>query len=168
MRILSLLILTLVLGTTATAQSTPKTPGRVPPYKKTEGWPPLDMLMPDSSRFTKANLKKQATLIMYFSPDCDHCIHQMEDMNKRIKDFNKYQVIMVTHQPMTELVEFIHKFNLGGKENFKIGKDDKFQLPGFYAIKSLPFFAVYNKDGKIVATHESNTSVDTLLKGLGK
>ena len=169
MRNLSLVLLLSVLAlgsNTVHAQNTAA--NRIPPYKKVAGWPPLDLLMPDSSRFTKADLKKQPTLIMYFSPDCDHCIHQMEDMNKRIKEFSKYQVVMVTNQPMIDLVDFIHKFNLGGKENFKIGKDDKFQLPGFYAIKALPFFAIYNKDGKILSTHESNTSVDVLLKDLKK
>lgn len=162
-----MLLFMAVLPSLAFAQ-TKKPAERIAPYKTMPGWPPLDLLMPDSSRFTKDNLKKQATLIMYFSPDCDHCIHQMEDMNKRISDFDKYQVVMVTHQPMLELAEFIHKYKLGGRENFKVGKDDKFQLPGFYAIKGLPFFAVYNKEGKIISTHESNTSVDVLLKSLGK
>ena len=105
---------------------------------------------------------------MYFSPDCEHCIKQMNEMIKRMKDLKKLQIIMVTYQPMDLLVDFIKTYNLKKYSNIKAGRDTKFLLPGFYQIKSLPYFALYDKEGKLITTFESNTKVDTLLKAFEK
>lgn len=157
-------ILMLLLMVTSTISYAQQTNQPDPPYKKNPVLPPLEILQPDSSTLTKADLKRQETLIMYFSPDCEHCIKQMNDMMKRMKDLKKLQIIMVTYQPMDLLVDFIKTYNLKKYSNIKAGRDTKFLLPGFYQIKSLPYFALYDKDGKLITTYESNTSVDKLLK----
>jgi len=138
------------------------------PYKKNPVLPQLEILLPDSSTLTNADLKKQQTLIMYFSPDCDHCIKQMNEMNKRMKDLKKLQILMVTYQPMDLLVDFIKTYKLEKYSNIKTGRDSKFLLPGFYQIKSLPYFALYDKEAKLITTFESNTKVDVLLKAFEK
>jgi len=139
-----------------------------PPYKKNPVLPSLEILQPDSTTLTNADLKKQETLIMYFSPDCDHCIKQMNEMNKRMKELKKLQIIMVTYQPMDLLVDFIKTYKLQKYSNIKAGRDTKFLLPGFYQIKSLPYFALYDKEGKLITVFESNTPVDKLLKAFKK
>jgi len=160
-----LFVLMVVISTVSLAQQ----PERVePPYKKNPVLPPLEILQPDSTTLTKADLKKQETLIMYFSPDCDHCIKQMNEMNKRMKDLKKIQIMMVTYQPMDLLVDFIKTYKLQKYSNIKAGRDTKFLLPGFYQIKSLPYFALYDKEGKLITTYESNTKVDVLLKAFKK
>jgi thioredoxin-related protein len=160
-----LFALLLVTSTMGFAQQTDRPE---PAYKKNPGLPPLEILRPDSSTLTKADLKKQQTLSMYFSPDCEHCINQMQEMNGRMKDLSKLQIIMVTHQPMEMLVDFIKTYKLNEHSNIKTGCDTKFILPGFYQMKSLPYFALYDKEGKLITTFESNTKVDTLLKAFEK
>ena len=161
-----ILFVLLVLTSTMGFAQQPERPE--PAYKKNPVLPPLEILQPDSTTLTKADLKKQETLIMYFSPDCDHCIKQMNEMNKRMKDLNKLQIIMVTYQPMDLLIDFIKTYKLEKYSNVKTGRDTKFLLPGFYQIKSLPYFALYDKEGKLITTYESNTKVDTLLKAFQK
>ncbi len=138
------------------------------PYKLHPTLPPFELVLPDSNRLTKIEFRKQPILIMYFSPDCEHCIKQMEEMNTRMEDLKKLQIIMVTHQPMPELVQFIEKYKLAGQPNITTGRDVKFMLPGFYRIKSLPYFALYDKKGKLITTFESNTKVDKILKAFRK
>ncbi len=160
-----LFVLLLVTSTIGFAQQ-PVRPEA--PYKKNPVLPPLEILQPDSSILTRADLKKQETLIMYFSPDCDHCIKQTEDMLKRMKDLKKLQILMITHQPLDMLVDFIKKYKLRDYSNIKTGQDAKFLLPGFYQMKSFPYFALYDKEGKLITTFESNTKVDVLLKAFEK
>lgn len=138
------------------------------PYQQRPTLPPLELVLPDSNRISKIEFKKQPTLIMYFSPDCDHCIKQMEEMNTRMEDLKRIQIVMVTHQPMPELVQFIEKFKLANHSNITAGRDVKFMLPGFYRIKSLPYFALYDKKGNLITTFESNTKVDKILKAFRK
>lgn len=80
--------------------------------------PELEIMQPDNSLLTRNQLKKQATLIMYFSPDCDHCIQQMDEMSKRMNDLKKLQVVMVTYQPMEQLVDFVKKIQAGRSQQF--------------------------------------------------
>ena len=82
---------------------------QLPPFKRYPTLPPLELQTPDNKTLTKADLKKKPTLIMYFSPTCDHCIRQMKDMQKRMKDLSRIQIILATYQPMEELQAFVRE-----------------------------------------------------------
>lgn len=166
MKWILLLVVTAVSISSKAQQAT--APKQEAPYKLYPTLPPLELLQPDSNTITKETLKKQSTLIMYFSPDCDHCIKQMDEMNTRMEDFKKIQIILATNQPMETLVTFIEKYKLANYPNIKAGRDVKFNLPGFYRMKSLPYFALYDKKGTLITTFESNTKVDKILKAFKK
>jgi len=139
-----------------------------PPYKKNPTLPAFEITKTDSSLFTQADLKKQPTLLMYFSPDCDHCIKQMEEMDKRMKDLSKLQIVMITNQPMEQLAGFVKKYKLRQHGNIVAGRETKFALPVFFQMRSLPYFALYDNNGKLITTYESNTKVDTLLSAFNR
>jgi thioredoxin-related protein len=136
------------------------------PYKRFPTVPPISLLQADSSLLTKAQLKKAPVLLMFFSPSCDHCQHQVADMIKRMEEFKNTQWVLATYQPFEEMVEFIKTYELDKYPNIKVGRDEKFVLPAFYHIQSLPYLALYNKKGDLVNTWQGNVAVDTLLKAL--
>jgi thioredoxin-related protein len=136
------------------------------PYKRFPTVPPFSLLQADSSLLTKAQLKKGPVIVMFFSPSCDHCQHQVKDMLKRMADFKNTQFVLATYQPFDEMVEFISTYELNKYPNIKVGRDQKFVLPPFYHIQSLPYLALYNKKGDLVNTWQGNVPVDTLLKAL--
>ena len=136
------------------------------PYKRFPTVPPFSLLQADSSVLTKDKLKKGPVLLMYFSPSCDHCQHQVKDMLKRMDAFKHTQLVLATYQPFEEMVEFIKSYDLAKYPNIKVGRDEKFVLPSFYHIQSLPYLAIYNKKWNLVTTWQGNVAVDTLLKAL--
>jgi thioredoxin-related protein len=162
-RLLILVMVLLVKG--ALAQ---KAAVDTPPYKRFPTVPPINILQVDSTPLTKENLKHQATLIMYFSPDCDHCKHQWADMRKRMDQLKKYQIVMITHQPFEQMKDFYRDQKIADYPNVKMGQDGKFMLPPFYRIQSLPYQALYDKSWKLITTFEGNVAVDKLLKAFGK
>lgn len=135
-----------------------------PPYKKVKGWPPLVLTQLDKKEFTSRDLKEKPTIIMFFSPECDHCKHQMTDMMNRFKDFSKIQLVLATYQPEEEMAGFQTYYQLQKYSNIRMGRDSKFLLPPFYRIRSLPFLALYNKKGELLKTFEGNVKVDTILQ----
>lgn len=149
----------------ASAQSLPPDS---PAYKRFPTVPPFSILQVDSTTLSKDNLKRQPTLIMFFSPDCDHCKHQWTDMQKRMKDLKKYQIIMVTYQPFEEMVGFYKAQKIANYPNIKMGRDTKFFLPPFFKIQSLPFQALYDKSGELITTFEGNVKIDKLLAAFAK
>ena len=44
-----------------------------------------------------------------------------------------------------------------------MGRDEKYMLPPFYRMKSLPYLALYDKKGQFITSFEGNQKVDTIL-----
>ena len=137
----------------------------LPPYKKFPTVPPLQLLQLDSTTtLTKDMLKKnQPLILMFFSPLCDHCKHQIEEMISRMDDLKKYQIVLASYQEMEDIKGFYKAFDLDKYSNIRIGRDTKFLLVPFYRMNSLPYLALYDKNGNLVTTYEGNVKVDKML-----
>jgi len=140
-----------------------------PAYLRFPTVPPFEILEVDSiTTFSKHDLNKnQQLLLMYFSPDCDHCRHQTEDILRDIRSFKKIQVVMATFEPLTKLREFQMKYKLSDY-NIHVGRDSKYILPPFYRMGNLPYLALYDKKGNLITTFEGNQKVNKILKAFGK
>ena len=141
-----------------------------PPYKKFPTYPPVKLLLADSTTtFSKENLsKKKPTMLMLFSPDCDHCKHETEELIKRIDDFKDVQIVMATPMPFEKMKEYYEHFDLSKYPNIKMGQDNKWMLPTFYNIKFFPFLAFYNKKQELISVFEGGLSMDKILEELKK
>jgi thioredoxin-related protein len=140
-----------------------------PPYKRFPTPPPFKLLLTDSSSyFTKAYLeKKKPLLLIVFSPDCDHCKHETEELIKNIDKFKKVQIVMATFQPFAEMKKFYADFQLSRFENIVVGKDINFILAPFYNIRNMPFLAFYDKKGQLISVFEGNLPMDKVAERLG-
>ncbi len=138
-----------------------------PAYKKNPVVPAFALMQVDSSTFMQNDLKQQPTLIMYFSPTCDHCQHQWADMVKHKDQLREIQIVMATYEPFEEMQAFYEKENIAGYPNIKMGRDEKFVLPPFYRMRSLPYLALYDKNGKLITTFEGNVKIEKMLEAFG-
>ncbi len=51
----------------------------------------------DNTIFTANDLPKgKSVVLIYFDPDCDHCQKLMTALFKKINDFKKAEIVMVT------------------------------------------------------------------------
>lgn len=141
-----------------------------PPYKRFPSVPPVKLLLTDSvSYFTKEDLqKRKAVMIMLFSPDCDHCQHETEEIIRRIDDFKKVQIIMATTFPFDKMAGYYKKYTLNRFSNIVVGKDVGYMLPIFYNVRNLPFFAFYNSKKDLISVFEGALPVEKVLEELKK
>ncbi|HMR92803.1 MAG TPA: redoxin domain-containing protein [Chitinophagaceae bacterium] len=146
--------------------STPQEPA----YKRFPTTPPLQLLLTDSATwFTKKDIAaKKPVFIMLFSPDCDHCQHETEEIIKRIDDLKKIQIIMSTTQPFEKMKSFYEHYGLSRFSNITVGKDVNYTLPVFYDVRTLPFLAFYNKKQELITVFEGTMPVDKVLETLNK
>jgi thioredoxin-related protein len=140
------------------------------PYLRFPTIPPFHLLKLDSTTYlTKEDLKKnRKTLIIYFSPDCDHCKHQTESILQDFSKFKDIEIIMATYQPFEELKEFNTHYRIFEHPNMKLGRDEKFFLPPFYKIRNLPYLALYDKKGNLITTFEGTQKIDLILAAFDK
>ena len=135
------------------------------PYLRFPTIPPFHLLKLDSTTYlTKDDIKKHhPAIVMFFSPDCDHCKHQTESILAMSKEFKDIEIVMATYQPFEELKEFNTHYRLFEHPNFKLGRDEKFFLAPFYKIRNLPYLALYDKKGDLITTFEGTQKAETLL-----
>jgi thiol-disulfide isomerase/thioredoxin len=135
------------------------------PFMRYPTIPPFRLLKLDSATYlTKDDLRKnRRTMVMYFSPDCEHCKHQTEAILADFKDFKDIEIVMATYQPFSEMKEFNEHYKIYEHSNILIGRDEQFRLPPFYKIRNLPYLALYDKKGNLITTFEGTQKTDTLL-----
>ena len=155
--------LSLFLTHTPRAQTSANVP--VAPYLKNPEIPPFRLLKVDSVHFyTKDDIKKnRKVLIMFFSPECEHCKHQMQDILTDFSKFKDIEIVMATFQPFEEMQTFYTYYRIADHPNILMGRDEKYMLPPFYRMQSLPFLALYDKNGQFITKFEGNQHVDTIL-----
>jgi thioredoxin-related protein len=115
----------------------------VPPFKLTK--------MPDSTVFTKDNLKrKKPTIIMVFSPDCEHCQEMTKQITANIHLFKKAQIVMATPLEFGYVKKFYEEYKIADYPNITMGRDPGYFLGTFYKVRSFPAIFIYNKKGSLV------------------
>ncbi|MBS1732201.1 MAG: thioredoxin family protein [Bacteroidetes bacterium] len=140
----------------------------IPIYKKYPEIPVFDiMIAPDSTKFTKDDLKKKKpTIIMLFSPDCEHCKHATKDLLEHIDLFKKAQIVMVASLNFDHIKKFYDEFKLADYPNIIVGRDSRFYLGTLYKIHNYPSLFVYNKKGKFVKSFDSSVKMEELADAL--
>jgi len=159
MKVLAKVLMLLLIGTSLHAQDKPA-------YQRFPTVPPFELLATDSvTTLTKAQLKKnQPVIVMYFSPDCDHCQHQTEDILGLMDKIKGLQLVMASYQPMELIRDFKAKYKLENYPNIMIGRDTKYFIPSFFGVTSLPYLAFYDKKGNLLRVHEGNVKPGAILK----
>ena len=136
-----------------------------PAYLRFPNIPPFNLLKVDSATYlTKDDIKKnRRTIIIFFSPECDHCKHQTQDILAAIDKFKDIEIVMATFQPFGEMKDFYNYYRIADHANIKMGRDEKYFLPPYYKIQSLPYIALYDKKGNYITHFEGNQKVETIL-----
>jgi thioredoxin-related protein len=123
---------------------------------------------PDSTVFTNEDLKKkEATLLMIFSPECGHCQTETRELLKEINHFKNTQIVMVTWLPYTEMISFYHDFKIAEHPQITMGWDKKdFFLP-YYHVQSYPELVVYDKKGNYVKSFSGSINLQDVWEATG-
>lgn len=137
------------------------------PYLVDRKVPFFKMMMTDSSFFYKDDLKKKRpTVIIYFSPECEHCIHFTELLLERIAEFKKTQFVMISPLPLSKVKEFYIAHHIENYPNIKMGKDDLYFFGNYFQARYIPFIAAYNSKGELIRGWEGGTTINTLLEAI--
>ncbi|HYK44061.1 MAG TPA: redoxin domain-containing protein [Parafilimonas sp.] len=126
--------------------------------------PPFRIMQSNGTIFKAEQLPfEKPILIIYFSPDCDHCQAFMKDFFKSAADFKKASVVMVTYRPIADVTKFVADFGVNKYSNIYVGTEgSSFFLKNYYKLLDMPFAALYDKNGNIMTSYRSNISLNEL------
>ena len=121
-------------------------------------------LVPDSSYYTNANLQKnKPVMMMFFSPDCDHCQKQVKDILAYRKDLKDLQIIMISVLPNKFNRPFFDEYQLAAFPNIKLGTDLTYKLRQLYQVKTLPAMYVYDLNGNLAKAFIGNINIPAII-----
>jgi hypothetical protein len=140
----------------------------LPVYQKYPSIPVFSIVSaPDSTVFTKESLKKKKeTILIMFSPDCEHCQRETDSLIAHIDLFKDVQIVMATPLDYIHVKKFYKDYKLANYPNITIGNDPVWYLGTFYTVRNFPTIAVYNKEGQFVKLFEGSVSVRKIAAAL--
>jgi peroxiredoxin len=110
---------------------------------------------------------EKACLIIYYHSECDHCQYEAEEISKYSEQFENYQVIMISFEPVENILIFREKYNLN-QPFIKFLQDTKYQFDDIFGHSPIPTLFIYNKDKTLVKQFKGEVKVESLLKYLAE
>ncbi len=137
-----------------------------PLYRRFPTLPPVQLILSDSiTKYTKEDIpKKTQVLLLFFSPDCEHCQHETEQLVANKESFKDIQIIMVSTYPFYRINEFAEKYRLSSFEHIVIAKDPAYFMLTFYSIHNFPYLALYSKKGKLIDTFQGSQPIEKIIE----
>ncbi len=130
------------------------------------GIAPFKLTLVSGKTYSYKEIKKNTpTVLIYFSPTCDHCKEFTKVLLQYQKELADKQIIMVGYEPVQEMKKFDSEFHVSSKPNFKIGTEGyTFIVQKYYGVQRFPFVAMYNKQMKLVKTVPFVTDPEAVSK----
>lgn len=128
--------------------------------------PPFKMLLTNGKTFSVSDLpKRKPVVIIYFSPDCEHCQTLMNAFFKKVNSFKNAEVIMVTFRPVSEVVDFEKSYKTNKYSNIVVGTEvPAFFFKMYYNLVNTPFTVLFDKQGKYIYSYRKETPIDDLAR----
>ncbi len=138
----------------------------LPAYKKYKNLPAFKLLAMDSATVFNTYYipAGKITVLMMFSPDCDHCHKQIEKILSKMDSLKNVQFYLVTPMSIAMTKEFAAKLKLSAYKNIHVYKDYQYFYPMFYSASTVPIFAVYDKKKKFVELWDGNVKIKNLIE----
>jgi thioredoxin-related protein len=120
---------------------------------------------PDSTVFTKKDLKKKkATVFFFFNPDCDHCHQETKNLIAKIELLKDVQIIMISIMEYQQIKKFYLDYKIADFPNITMARESTTLLPTFYKIHSIPDVYVYDKKGNFIKNFKGSVPVEEIAK----
>lgn len=124
-------------------------------------------LVPDSSLYSNKNLRKNSPfMLMFFSPDCDHCQVQIKELLTVKEELKNVQILMISALPFKYAKEFYYTYGLNKITNIKLGNDRDHNLNSIFKIKTFPSLYLYDKNGSLLKAFVGNVKMPSILDAL--
>jgi thiol-disulfide isomerase/thioredoxin len=132
--------------------------------------PPFRMLQSNNRIFKAEDLPMGKPIILiYFSPECDHCDKLMKELFGKAAQFKKASIAMITYLPIEKVSKFEREFSLNQYLNIYVGTEGtSFFVRDYYRLTEMPFVALYTSSGDFVKSYTKDVALKDLSDRLNK
>jgi thiol-disulfide isomerase/thioredoxin len=137
-------------------------------FAQSEKIPPFRMLQTNGTIFKAEDLPMgKPIIIIYFSPECDHCTKMMKEFFQQASNFKKASVAMITYLPVEKVSRFEKEYSLNKYPNIHVGTEGTtFFVRDYYKVREMPFVALYTKKGDLIRSYSKEVALKDLASKL--
>ena len=127
--------------------------------------PAFRMMLTNGRMFEAKDLSMDKPVVLvYFAPDCDHCIVLLDALFKKLDELKNTTLLLATFKPVDQLIPFERKYGTARYANMVVATEGySFFLRNHYALQRTPFVAVYNREKKLVCSFRDKTPVPEII-----
>ncbi len=111
---------------------------------------------------SRSDLRGGKTVVLYFSPDCEHCRALGSDIGKQIGSLRDIDFVFVTRFDEGDAIAFARDFGLWEQPNIYFGLDMNASFYNYFGEMYVPSAYVFNEDGKLLQVLYQNAMVNDL------
>jgi peroxiredoxin len=112
--------------------------------------------------------QEQATVIVYFHPECDHCQYEAKEIGLHADELTSTNLILVTPDDSLQRIErFISVNNLLEVDNITVLRDRGFSFHKHFGTANIPTVFIY-KNNKLLKKYSGETKIEAILAIINK
>lgn len=104
------------------------------------------------------------TVLMFFSPDCEHCKTVTQKLLARMDSLSGVQFYLVTPVNLNLTRAFANELHLDQYPNIIIGRDYNFYFPTFFHVDHVPYLALYDRKKQFVHLYDGHVKMEELIR----
>ena len=117
---------------------------------KRDTLPAFHLQLIDSSFYVSNQPSHQPFIaLIYFSPDCGHCIELTEELIHKADSLSNTLILLAAYKPLDELQAFSQRFRLNRFSFMRLGQDISYAIVPYYRIAYTPLVALYGPDRQV-------------------
>lgn len=128
----------------------------------------LHALSLDSIAVEISFVKADTSLVIVFNSECDICRIELEELLVNYANFERYSILLLSHQSINELLRIQANYNLVNYANFEMLKIDELRTEEPFLSASNPSLFVFDHNGRLILQKKGYTSTELLKKQLQK
>ena len=134
-------------------------------HKNINDFPSFNILLPDSLTIvnTCKAWKEKPTVLVYFSPDCEHCQKETASILHNMDSLKNVQFFFITNDPLNRLIVFNWYYKIYRYSNITLGRDYSFFFPGHYKDVSPPYTMIFDQYKHLAAVYKGESEARDII-----
>lgn len=132
--------------------------------------PSFNFLLPDSvTQVNTSTIQKgRPTVLLYFSPDCEHCQAETSFIIRHMDSLRHVQFYFLTNDSIERIKVFKAVYKLDKYDNITVGWDNQFFFPRIFKGAMPPYSVLYDKDKKQQKIFQGDEEAEKLVQYANK
>lgn len=134
-------------------------------FERIENLPKIEMLTTQNELIYLTEFSfDEVKLLIYFNTQCDFCRYELEELSKRIPEFENTEIILVSAEPIDTIKHLEQALGLHFFPNVGVYHCHYDTLQKHFGQLAVPTAFVYDTNNKLVKHFKGSTCIDDLLQ----